>query len=453
MPVGRRPADPHLRGRRLILRRFALVLAAGVVVGCGGPTPSSVTASATGTPSAAPGSADPATDRVAGWRSDIDRLLVARDDIHPDGWHGMERATWIAEADAGKSRIPDLTDEQALVELVRLAAMPGWSGRDGHTGIVPVIGGAGTHVYPVRSWRFPEGLVITDADAAHADLLGWRIEAIDGVPADEVLDRLEPLVPRDNPASLRSLSTAYLRVSELLVGLGIVATVGPATFSVVDVDGTRRDVAVDAVPVREAPADHANALARMPAGEPLWLRNDDDPISWTELADSRTGYVGYRAMLGDPSQVAAELLERARDGALDRVVVDLRRNPGGNNTTYGPVLRALQDPAIDREGRLYVLVGRTTFSAATNFVVDLERSTTAVFVGETMGGSPMLYGDPRPVGLRQSGQRLFMATRRWDGLTPDDDRLAKEPDIAVELTWADWLAGRDPVLDAVVALP
>lgn len=425
------------------VRSIGIVVLAAALIGCGDATP----------PATSPAPSVRAAKDVERWLVDIDRLFTLREAFHPDPWHGMEPSAWVAEAEAVKARVATLGDESALIELVRLAALPGRAGRDGHTGIFPFIGGSGTNVYPLRFWQFPEGLVITEAAPPRADLVGMRIETITGLPVDEVLTRLEPLVARDNPSSLRGFTTAYLRVSELLVGLGVLREVGPVTLEVVSPDGAERTVVVDTVPVDDASVEHAGELARMPDGEPPWLRPDASPITWTELTDSRTAYVRYREMLGDPSAVADALLERATAGAFDRVVVDVRRNPGGENTTYGPLLQAMRDPAIDREGRLFVLIGRSTFSAATNFVIDLERETSAIFVGEAMGGSPRLFGDPRANRMRASEVQLFMATRRWEGLTPSDDRLVLEPDLPVELTWADWLAGRDPVLDAVVALP
>jgi hypothetical protein len=70
-----------------------------------------------------------------------------------------------------------------------------------------------------------------------------------------------------------------------------------------------------------------------------------------------------------------------------------------------------------------------------------------------MGGSPNLYGDTRPVRLPASGQTLYMATRYWERSTPGDARLTIEPDIPVDLTSDDYFAGRDPVLEAILAAP
>jgi hypothetical protein len=67
-----------------------------------------------------------------------------------------------------------------------------------------------------------------------------------------------------------------------------------------------------------------------------------------------------------------------------------------------------------------------------------------------MGGSPNLYGDARRIDLPFRGQALYMATRYWQRSTADDPRITIEPDMPVGLSSSDYLAGRDPALDAIL---
>ena len=394
----------------------------------------------------------PSLDRVAGWRADIDALLAARESLHPDPWHGMARADWVAAADAVKARIPELTDDAALVELVRLAAMPGWNGRDGHTGIF-LTPGSGVHAYPLRMWRFTDGLVITAARAPYEDLVGSRVTAIGGHPIDEVLRLVEPLSPRDNDSSLLAFAPRYAVVSEILAGLGVIDRAGPALFSVVGRDGKARDVTIEPITVDEDVAWHGGQPLRLPPTDAPWLRDQAKPLWWSYLADHRTLFVQYNSVESGINGVADEILARAQQDDVARVVVDLRHNGGGDNTTMGPLEDVLRDPAINRPGRLVVLIGRITFSAAANFATDLEQSSAATFAGEAMGGSPNLYGDAREVALPYGGQSVFVATRYWQRSTPEDQRITIEPDIAADLSSADYFAGRDPVLQAVFDTP
>lgn len=431
--------------------RKALAMAL-VLAGCSSP-PSSGSAGASptspSTSSVAAAARADTSGRVAGWRADIDGLLTARESNHPDPWHGMTRAEWVAAADAAKARIPDLTDDQALVELVRLAAMPSWNGRDGHSGIF-LTQGSGVHVYPVRLWQFSDGLVITAARPPGEDLVGSRVTAIGGHPIEEVLRLVEPLSPRDNPATLLAFAPRYAGVSEVLSGLGLIDRAGPAPFSLVGRDGTTREVTIEPVTVEEDVAWHQGRAVQLPPLDAPWLRDQAKPLWWSYLADAQTLYVQYNAVEPGIDGVADEILARARTGDVERVVVDLRHNGGGDNTTMAHLEQVLRDPAIDRPGRLIVLIGRNTFSAAANFATDLEQSTGATFAGEAMGGSPNNYGDAREVALPYAGQSVSVATRFWQRSAADDERITIEPDIVAALSSDDYFSGRDPVLEAVL---
>jgi hypothetical protein len=387
-------------------------------------------------------------DRVAGWEADIEALLSARDTVHPDGWHGQTRQSWLTAAAQVRSKLPQLTENQALVELVRLAAMPSYAGRDGHSGIFPFTGPA--HAYPLRWWQFPEGLVITAARAPYGDLVGRRVEAVEGRPVAEVLKLVEPLAPRDNASNLLAYSPLYLRSPELLDGLGVTHGTGPARFTLVGPDGARSDAAVTPVPASVDAVWTAGQPQLLPQRPADWLRRQSEALWWSYLARSRTLYVQLNKVQSGTDGLVAEILARARRPDVARVVLDLRHNGGGDNSTLGPLETALSDPAVDRPGRLHVLIGRCTFSAAANLATDLDLRTAATFAGEALGGSPNLYGDATEIPLPWGGQSLYMATRYWQRSSAGDRRVTIEPELAVPLTAAAYFAGRDPVLEAAL---
>lgn len=441
-------------------RRTWLLVAVLALAACGAPavpstTPPapSTTAPTSAASSASAASASSSPDRNAGWQASIRELIRVREQTHPDPWHGIDRATYLAAIETAAAKVPTLTDDQALVELVRLAAMPGWSGRDGHTGIFPFIPGSGTHEYPLRWWRFSDGLVITAAKTPYEDLVGSRVTAINGHPIDDVLALVEPLAPRDNPSNLRAYGLLYLRVSELLAGLGVIDRAGPATFSLLDRSGRAVERSVEPQRAEEDVVWNSGYPHRLPARQVDWLSGQDRTIWWKELPASRTILIEYNEVNTGSATTAEEVLARVRQGGIDRVVVDLRNNVGGDNGTYADFLQALGDRAIDRPGRLIALIGRVTFSAAANFATELEATTGVTFVGEPSGGSPNLYGDAFKRVLPGGHQALYVASRYWVKSTPDDPRVAIEPDVAVPYSSQDYFGDRDPVLAAALARP
>jgi hypothetical protein len=105
---------------------------------------------------------------------------------------------------------------------------------------------------------------------------------------------------------------------------------------------------------------------------------------------------------------------------------------------------------VTRRSRPVVLTGRTTFSAAGNFVAEVEQFTRARLVGEPPGGSANQWGDFAPVALPNVGLEVMVATVYVERGRTGDTSPAIEPHVRVEASSADWLAGRDPVLQAAL---
>lgn len=99
-----------------------------------------------------------------------------------------------------------------------------------------------------------------------------------------------------------------------------------------------------------------------------------------------------------------------------------------------------------------MLTDRAIASAATNFSVDLDRLTNAIFVGEPGNGQPRLNGDAVVFRLPYSGVQVMISTMVWNLSGPYDTRRWIAPDIPVALTAKDYFANRDPVLEAVYNL-
>jgi hypothetical protein len=407
--------------------RLAFVATAFLLAGCAG--------AAEGQPAAPPPQA-----------ADVQALAEHMQRAHPDLFHSLSRSEFAAARDRLVLRAPELEPDALLVELMRFATLAGE--RDGHTGIFPLDPGhrRQLHLFPLRLYDFPDGVHVVAQVGARRDLVGKRLVAVAGVAVTQALARVRPLVPRDNEHSLRARAVQWLVTAEVLHGLGLTDQAKRARFSFAD----GSEVDLDAVPAARYGAAFPDSfhpmvpqgLPQRPAPPFLAKRNR---ASWSAvLGNGRTVYLAYNRMtegtLGEATRVR-RLTARPR---VDRVILDLRHNPGGDYFTSGPLLDALRK--LPRRVRLVVLVGRTTFSAAENLAADLERLPRTRFVGEPTGGSPNLYGDPSPRQLPASGWNANVATKYWQRSRRGDPRLTLVPDLAVRYTAADFFAGLDPVL-------
>ena len=370
---------------------------------------------------------------------------------HPNLFHDLSPATFDAAVADLVSRASSIGEDQLLVGLMRLAAMPGV--RDGHTGIFPLDpdNPRPLHEYPIHLFEFSDGTYVI-GQAGGRDLLRARLVAVNGRPLEEVEAAVRPLVPHDNDSTLRLRLTMYLLNAEVLHGLGIAPNVGPLPFTF-ERDGRRFDSTLTPVSVpayNAAIGDLGHPIigqaitGRVPAY--VARRRLDQ---WTKLlALRRVFYIGYNETTRGTWSLSRRTLKATKAKRVRGVIVDLRNNGGGDNRTYGDLLSVLK--RLSKTKRIVVIISRVTFSAAENFAVDVEKSAHPVFVGEPSGGSPNLYGDAAPTLLRASGLQLRIATIYWQKSTADDPRLAIDPQVPVPLSSADFFAGRDPVLAAAL---
>jgi hypothetical protein len=392
----------------------------------------------------ATGSASPSAPSSA---VDLSWLVDELERSHPSPFHAVDRETFVAALEDLETRLPELTAEEALVETMRVWAMLSRE-RDGHQFALAQDAHAGD-VLPIRLYEFAEGVHITDALPPHEDLIGARIVALGGEPMDDVLAAVEPLVPRDGPQTVRAHRPILLLEVDVLRGLGIVGD-GTVALEVEAPDGQRRTA--ELTPVS---ADEHAAFApqfgryRLPLDERVTYLASAESFSAT-LLDDGTAHLRYRFV--EPMGLD-EVREWIEAGEVRRLLLDLRQNPGGDNGTFGGLRDLVTEWAEAHPGTLTVLTDRVTFSAASNLATEIEQRTDARFVGEAMGGAPNFWDDVRWVDVDDLPipMRLGVSTIAWQFAPADDARLTIDPDVAIEVTAADYFAGRDPALDAALA--
>ena len=368
---------------------------------------------------------------------EITELVEQMARLHPDVDHEVPLTALRAEAAGLAERAPGISRDELLVGLLRLTTL---GERDGHGGIFLM---DPAHAKPftffaLRVHDFADGVHVVE-DAAGGEHVGKRLTAIDGVPIARVVELAEPLIPRDNASTIRLLLPEYLVCAEVLRGLGVVR--GAATYSFADGSSVTLEARHGAL---------GSAFAPLPRqGAALLYRNLSQPFVLAPLERGRSLYLGFHMVTSPPQALVDRILRAARRPGFRRLVLDVRHNGGGDNTTYGSLI-----DLIDRRplrGKVVVLIGRMTFSAAGNFAAVVDRSTRARLVGEPSGGAPNQWGDRNAIELSVVGLTAYVAAEYVEAVR-GDERHAVLPDVRVEPTVADFMAGRDVVLRRALAL-
>ncbi len=387
------------------------------------------------------------------WREDLGYFATEAPKRHKNLFHTMTREQFEAVVRQLDGRIAQMNDDQIVVELARIVAMI----RDGHTymrlGWAPL----DYPRLPIRMEVLSDGMVVRAADPRYAQLVGGKVVSIGGRNADEVLKAVSELAPRDNDMTILARVPQMLSTPALLHGLGLVEDTAEVSITVEKGGKTvNQAVASQALPPESRHTWVPNPSWAMTAGDrlPLWLRHPDD-IFWYEfLPDSRTLYVQWNAVQNKKDETVAHFFQRVFDFAnttpVNRLVLDLRLNGGGNNYLNTEPIKAILRSPLNQRGKFFVLIGPRTFSAAQNLTNILHKYSEAIWIGMPTGGSPNSFGDPVPLTLPNSKIQVYLSVLWWQDLDERDKRAWQAPDVAVQSTVKDFANGQDPVMDAVL---
>lgn len=376
---------------------------------------------------------------MTAWREDVQTLARELPARHVEPWFTVTEATWrgaVAELDG---RLVALDDAQIEAELMRLVAMLG----DGHTliGRDPPLRPA---YYPLALQWFEDGIFVLDAAGDAAWAKGQEVVAIGGKPIEDAIGSVSAFLSHDNHGQLQNQMSNALIDPVLVRSAGLAETTTAARYTMRAADGTERDAEL-------APAPPWRP--KLPAKDlPLAMQRRHSHY-WNDYLDGpRLLYFQYNVCADAKdlpfADLAASTLAFADQKPIDKFVIDLRHNGGGNSQVITPLIDGLA-ARPELAGKVYVIIGRRTFSSAVLNAIALKRRLGAILVGEPTGGKPSHHGEVLTFPLPHS--RLVVQYSTKYHANPDFTGDAVMPDLPVAVRHADWLALRDPVLDAIAA--
>ena len=385
--------------------------------------------------------------RAEQWREDLRYLTTDLPRRHPNLFFRARREDFNRAAADLDQAIPRLRDAEIRVALMRLVAMIG----DNHTAVRWRAEDFAS--FPLRLYEFSDGLYVTQAAEEYRRAVGARLVRIGETEIAPARAAVSSLIPCENEACLKSSAPFYLVVPEFLAALGLLpgAEQGQLTFE--SREGERFTLTMRPV-APDANINWATAFDARRAPLPLYRRRAELNYWYEYLADQRLLYFNYSRCQEMPArpfgEFANELLSLIDTRSVERLVIDMRRNGGGSELLLLRFIEELRRrPAFSRQGRVFVIIGRATFSSAFQNALSLKRTVNAILVGEPAGQKPNHYGEVRTMRLPHSGIEIGYSTRFFRAVAGDPPLLV--PDISAELSFAGYLAGRDPALEAVLA--
>lgn len=403
------------------------------------------------------------------WESEIEYLKHRLPQKHIKLFFSSSEFTFNKELDAILAELSELTDLQVAVKIQQVLASMG----DSHTnaGWVRFINqdkniGIGTY------W-FKEGLYITSTNERDSILLGKKIVRIEGLDIQVVVDSLKTMFVNENEALTKSLVPPHIIYSQLLNHFGCVSK--EERFIEFEVSDETNQVFKHQIKLGSKGTTVHSNISSTPLlyGSKDWFMEEYDETNEIYFVQyNRCDSKELAIEFSQPQDIIdkkpsieefkQKVYKTVSEKPIKKFVFDMRYNGGGNSSQGTEFIEDLSKiNKINQDGKLFVLIGRKTFSSAIINTLDFQLKTKAIFVGEETGGKASHFGETRSIRLPNSGLKITYSTKYFyynkkneikvfrssKGInTEKDKRKTIIPDNIVELSFNNFQNNVDPAL-------
>lgn len=391
-------------------------------------------------------------ERIKGWSSDIDTMLSLMRTQHYVYRSKPLPPQLLTDAKNLKTKIDQYSDERMLGELERLMFYM----HDGHSYILPVARNVNSYYLPVQFYIFSDGVYIIDANEPYKGLIGCKVETINGIAVNKLIDDMNSYIHHDNKYTIIWFAPSVLRFRGIYEQYGLKAGAANAEMLLTDKNKKSITQAVSFIPATDF-SGIPKLIPSQIAGNippPLYLTKVPDNYWFTTLQEKQTLYFQFNQVMDKDDETLAAFALKL-DSALQIIkpklfIIDVRHNNGGNAGLLPPLVDAIKKfEHQNANSKIVIITGRNTFSAAQIFIALINKETHALFAGEPSSSSPNFVGEGNYITLPYSGA-MGSISNKYHETIPGDKRKWIEPNYPVSLSSTEYFKNADPVLELIL---
>ncbi len=389
------------------------------------------------------------------WQEDLRFLQKTVHDDYSFLFKKTTKEVFDAEVETLYSQIPSMEDHEIVIGMARIVSLFKY----GHTDV-----GFRYQQLPINLYHFSDGVFIQGVHKDYAKAVGAKVLSINNVPIEKALKDIYPSVPSENDYFFKAYGLNYLRIPEVLHAQGIIPELSDTVTFTLEKDGATFKQQFTTLNGEErVPAKYGYVFnndnwlsSKKQERTPNYLKHFDKIYYYEYLPEQKTVYVRHSQIQDDSTEDIPTFYKRVFNfidqNDVERLVIDVRLNGGGNNYKNKPIIKGLvRSEKLQKQGSLYVITGRRTFSACQNLVNEISNYTDAIFVGEPTAENINFYGDVNRIKLPNSQTPVALSFAWWQDKPQWEGGPYTVPHVPVDISSTDFENGKDPVLEAALA--
>jgi len=405
------------------------------------------------------------------WQGDIYFLEHELPKLHKNVYHSISKEEYNQKIEQLKIDCLNLEPEKQWVKLREFTTLIG----DSHTSYFSKM----SEAFPLNLVVLKDGVFVTAALEENRHLV--RTNSVDSKPArvelvaiekipifsesdntsnstNNIFSILKSILSHENESHLKNKMASSLLDPNILYGAGITSTKSKCTMSFKFPNGTIEDIVLEAKSLKNFKdlnwvVYYDDNYLGDRSVLPQYIQYERDTYYAKYYPDLKnTFYILYNSCSNNLEQSFSDFIIEQYSAinikTIDKVVVDLRNNGGGDSRVIKPLYNLLESELSNSQ--LYVIIGPKTFSSALMNAVDLSNKYDGILIGNPTGGKPNHYGEVKHIQL-PTGNSIYWSIKYFT-MIPGDNSDSLYPDVSIDITSEDYFSLKDPILNKIFEL-
>ena len=360
-------------------------------------------------------------------KQDLDTFRIKLPQKHKNLFAKISKEDFDKNIGRLEKKLGNLSKEEFEIELAKIIKKVG----DEHTIVVPNF----TKLFPLELDFFKEGIFYTKMN--NNCFTYGKLIKVGNKSTKSVIRKFKTVIQDGNEYYFQSMFQSFIKIPNYLEGLNI-----NKDLTKLNLEFGNQKTTINSIPRKEYVSIRNRNSLRYSKNKNYWFDYQKD---------RKLLYINYskcNEIKDYPfSQFSEDVFKVISTEEVNKVVIDLRDNGGGNSAIIKPLLEKLKTSNLNNKNSLYVLIGKITFSSALMNAITLKKDFKSTLVGEPTSGNINHYGEVRGIQLPNTKAIVQFSTKYWENWKGREGPL--KPDVFIEYSFENYKNNIDEALEYI----